>query len=79
MSATSVRSERRPLAIHGKRPTASQALPEPLRRVPVGRSQGKPAPVLPDYCEPYHCDPPRPSPTEPLLRALHREVLLGTW
>lgn len=65
---------------------ASQALSEPTqdalggaRRDTEGRSEGVPAFVLADYCEPHHCDPPREDPTEPLLRTLEREVLLGTW
>lgn len=84
--AASLRSARQSPEAHRKRSTASQALPEPIRGARMGRrrgaageSQGDPAPALADYCEPYHCDPPREDPKERLLKTLQHEVLLGTW
>ena len=76
---TRARSVRRLPTVHRKYSKASQAHPEPLGRAQGYLGQGNPVPPLADYCEPYHCDPPRKNPTEPLLRGLHREVLLGTW
>lgn len=61
-----------------KQPGASQALPEPMQDA-LGDGQDDLVVVLADYYEPHHCDPPREDPTEPLLRILQREVLLGTW
>ncbi len=64
---------------HHKRPTTSQVFPEAVQGTLPGRSQDTLAPSLADYCEPYHCDPPREDPRELLLRMLQHEVLLGTW
>ena len=69
-------------AAHDRHYTASQAIPGASAGHGGGAtvpSKGAPVQTIPDYCEPYHCDPPREDSTGALLRTLKRETLMGTW